>query len=272
MDDLTLMLSIISCVIVGIPILILILWKLITASKSRKKPQQKDTSDEIPTVEEKVYREPKPVEKERYFPLPVNADTYGEYQIYESLKDYEKQGCRFLFRLYIPVNREEVTEIDALMISPKGIFVFESKNFKGYVRGGENDRMWGQAKTDKEGNSKNIKFYNPIMQNEMHMKCLNRVLDFKYPLFSIVVFSEECVLTDDIDFSQGNTHVVSISELKEEVDTFYKYMMPERSDSEIDIEAVSRYLYRYTKVSDNVKAKHIQNIKDKYESESAVYK
>lgn len=273
MDDLILLLSIISCAIVGIPILILIIQHIVTASKSKKKKSHgKDVSNKQPTPVEKAKTDnkPKPLNKKRQFPLPVNSKNYGEFKIYECLKDYEEQGCRFLFHLYLPINKEEITEIDALMISTVGIFVFESKNFKGYVRGGENDRLWSQAKTDEMGNSENIRFYNPIMQNNTHIRCLNRVLDYKYPLYSIVVFSEECVLTDDIDFAEGNTQVVSISDLKETVESFCKYMRPEKSVS--DIETVYRYLYKYTQVSDSIKTEHIKNIQNKYRSENNIYK
>ena len=56
-----------------------------------------------------------------------NIGSYGEYLIYETLKHLESERAKFLFNLYIPTYNGKTTEIDAVMISQCGIFVFESK-------------------------------------------------------------------------------------------------------------------------------------------------
>lgn len=88
-------------------------------------------------------------------------------------------------------------------------------------------------------------------------------------VYSIVVFSEECILKDDIDLTNVNTQVIIISDLKETVEAFYKFMDSDMSDS--DIETVYNSLYKYTQVSDSVKIEHIRNIQDKYQSENNIY-
>lgn len=237
-----------------------------SAEVSRKKSTYQRTEDKSA---EASRAEPIHKDSGRYVQSVSEAAGYGEFQIYECLNDYEKQGCKFLFNVYLPKNNGETTEIDVLMISPKGIFVFESKNLSGYIAGGENDQYWNQIKNDEWGDSVSNKFYNPIMQNNIHVKSLQEMLDYKYSVYSIVVFSEDCKLKDDIDLASGNTRVVTISDLEETVEAFYKYMNTDLSDS--DIETVYNLLYPYTQVSDMVKIEHIRNIQDKYQSENKTH-
>lgn len=65
----------------------------------------------------------------------LDAGSYGEYLIYVRLKVFEKTGGRFLFNLYIPKLDGGTTEIDVVLIHPGGLFVFESKNFSGWIFG-----------------------------------------------------------------------------------------------------------------------------------------
>jgi hypothetical protein len=39
-------------------------------------------------------------------------------------------------------------------------------------------------------------FYNPVKQNEGHIKAIQRILGNNYPYYSIIVFSERCELKD----------------------------------------------------------------------------
>lgn len=67
------------------------------------------------------------ITKASYFGIKFDKGKYGEYLIYKYLMGLEQQGAKFLFNIYVPKNDEETTEIDVLMISRKGLFVFESK-------------------------------------------------------------------------------------------------------------------------------------------------
>jgi hypothetical protein len=65
------------------------------------------------------------------------------------------------------------------MISTKGIFVFESKNYSGWIFGSEKNRYWTQTLPK---NSKN-KFFNPIWQNKAHIKALSESLGISVLMF-----------------------------------------------------------------------------------------
>lgn len=72
--------------------------------------------------------------------LRSDSGKLGEYLIYKKLKVFEKEGAKFLFNAYIPKENNETTEIDVLMICRKGLFVFESKNYSGWIFGNEKQK------------------------------------------------------------------------------------------------------------------------------------
>ena len=77
------------------------------------------------------------------------------------------------------------TQIDHLVVSPYGIFVIETKGYKGWIFGGENTEYWTQSLY---GNK--YQFYNPIKQNEGHVRYLRYLLRTSayIPIIPIVVF------------------------------------------------------------------------------------
>lgn len=79
----------------------------------------------------------------------------------------------------------KTTQIDHLVISIYGIFVIETKNYKGWITGSDNSEYWTK---NVFGNK--YKFYNPIKQNKAHILVLNKQLGMKHNDFiPIVVFS-----------------------------------------------------------------------------------
>lgn len=85
------------------------------------------------------------ITKVPYFSIRRDLGRYGEYLIYKYLKNFENDGAKFLFNVYIPKENEETSEADVLMISKKGIFVFESKNYSGWIFGDEKQKNWYQT-------------------------------------------------------------------------------------------------------------------------------
>ena len=121
-----------------------------------------------------------------------NLGHYGEYRIYKSLQSYESKGYRFLFNLYIPKNKNETTELDVLMIGPQGFFVFESKNYSGWIFGDDRNEIWCQTLPHYSGGSFKTRFYNPVKQNFNHICALKNLCHSDIPCYSIVVFSDRC--------------------------------------------------------------------------------
>lgn len=85
----------------------------------------------------------------------------------------------------------KTTQIDHLVISHYGVFVIETKNYKGWILGGENSEYWIQVIYQWKH-----KFYNPIRQNAGHVQALkNSLLEFPHLKFiSIIVFSTRATI------------------------------------------------------------------------------
>ncbi len=76
------------------------------------------------------------------------------------------------------------TQIDHVYISRYGIFVLETKNYKGWIFGSPNDRNWTQKLF-----KNSYRFQNPLWQNKKHIRCLSQLLELAEDKFhSVIVF------------------------------------------------------------------------------------
>ena len=196
-----------------------------------------------------------------YLSVRYNAGRYGEYLIYKNLKHMESDGSKFLFNLYIPKGNGEAAEIDVLMICPKGIFVFESKNFSGWIFGNENHKNWHQTLPAGRGKSHKEAFYNPIMQNRSHIKHLKVLLGEQLPFHSIIIFSDRCTLKD-IQITSNDVGVINRHHISPVVSSICN-QIPFVLLSEQAISGIYQKLYSFTQVDEAIKAHHVTNIYNK---------
>ena len=102
-----------------------------------------------------------------------DAGNSGEQIIYITLRDKihipEKQILR---NVYVPTIDGKTSEIDILVISRKGLLIFECKNYAGNIYGDMKRKKWVQYL----GKQKNY-FYNPFLQNKNHVKHLKKYLE-----------------------------------------------------------------------------------------------
>lgn len=205
------------------------------------------------------------ITKKPFLAMRTDVGTFGEYCIYKLLKNYEKNGAKFLFNVYLPKGENETTEIDVVMICSHGIYVFESKNYSGWIFGNEKYKMWTQTLPQGKGRpSKKEKFLNPIMQNKLHIRCLNEYLKEEYPVYSVIAFSQRCELKK-IELVSDNAAVVKRNDIPKVLAKNSKYVgqLDEKTISEIYDK-----LYPLTQVSEEVKKQHIENIKKELENEN----
>lgn len=94
----------------------------------------------------------------------------GERTVYLTLvKNFGVPENQILRNVYIPTDRG-TTEIDMLIVSKKGILIFECKNYSGNIYGDGKKQKWIQY----IGRQKNY-FLSPVVQNRGHVK---RVKEF----------------------------------------------------------------------------------------------
>ena len=82
------------------------------------------------------------------------------------------------------------TQIDHVVVSEFGIFVVETKNYSGWISGSADSEYW-----IKNQYGWKYRFYNPIRQNESHVKALQSILGLHPCKFiPIVVFHDRATL------------------------------------------------------------------------------
>lgn len=165
----------------------------------------------------------------------------------------------FLRNLYINCNNGQKTEIDLIMLHTSGIYVIESKNFKGWIYGKEEDIKWCQVFNKKHKNF----FYNPMRQNQNHIKNLIEAMGTEpintKIIYSVIVFSDDCELVN-INWNERHTFVTQRKKLLE--------ILKDKLNQEIYQEKVLEELYYkllpYCNASEEEKEKHIEYIKNRY--------
>lgn len=105
--------------------------------------------------------------------------------------------------LYITRNDGKFSQIDLVVATKVGIIVFEVKDFSGWIYGKGNQTNWTQVLA--YGNKK-YRFYNPIMQNNTHIKQLRLKIKENVPFYSVVVFYGDSKL-QDISFIPNGSFV-----------------------------------------------------------------
>jgi hypothetical protein len=117
--------------------------------------------------------------------------NYGEFKLYRKvIRVFGKSSV--MTNIYLENENTEHTEIDVLAISNKSIYVFEMKNYSGYIYGSQKDKYWTQVLNKWTKN----KFYNPLRQNYAHAKAVENYLMIDYSVITpIVVFSNRSKLS-----------------------------------------------------------------------------
>lgn len=98
----------------------------------------------------------------------------GEKIVANSLKFWvEKKNKNYVFNdLTLPTLSGNTTQLDHLVLSTKGIFVIETKYLNGSIHGDVDNPHWKHINHLKQVNQ----IYNPLMQNNGHLKHLAQIL------------------------------------------------------------------------------------------------
>ena len=163
-----------------------------------------------------------------------------------------------MYNLYIFKEDGTTTEIDALLIHPSGIYIFESKNYKGWIFGSENQQYWTQVLSRGRGKSYKNSFFNPIIQNKVHLKWLSYYLNQYTPnLYSYIVFGNDCQLKE-IHLNSDRHKVIQtwqvIGAIDQQACQSPVYLSPEQIDD------LYRMLLPLTKRKQVIKERHINSI------------
>jgi len=121
----------------------------------------------------------------------------GEKKVSKLLKKAFRKVPHHQYDNIILESGNDMTQIDHVVISVKGIYVVETKNLEGWIFGNEHNKMWTQSLY---GN--NYKFINPLRQNYKHIKMLEEILGLNREKFeSIIVFTEYGEFKTDMPYN-----------------------------------------------------------------------
>lgn len=93
---------------------------------------------------------------------------------------------KYVINNLIIKNNESTSQIDHIVINPRGIFIIETKNYSGKIYGTSNQREWTQILA--HGNVKNT-IYNPLKQNATHVYNVRKIVGIQ-PIRSLIVFAQ----------------------------------------------------------------------------------
>ena len=178
---------------------------------------------------------------------PKIKGIIGEKSISSILYFLDKSKYKVINNIVLKKDTK-TSQIDHIVISDFGIFVIETKNYKGWIIGHENSEHWTQLLFKQKQ-----KFYNPIKQNLGHINalknCLSSYSNINY--IPIVVFSTKSEIKVN-----STTDVINSHQLIATIKKYYEINLTETQKEEI-----------FQKIKDaNVvgtydKNKHVKSIK-----------
>lgn len=186
-----------------------------------------------------------------YLATMNDAGKKGEYALGDQLAR-AFPSVWFAFNVYVPKGNGYYSEVDVVMITAKGIYVFETKNYSGWIFGRATDEKWTQ--TFRTGTKS--RFYNPIKQNAAHIKALAEYLHLDRSCFvSIVVFGNQCTLKSIS--STVDVPVVYCSDASKTVASIEAQRADMFSRPQMDV--IHNRMKAVSNVDESVKAAHISN-------------
>ena len=150
------------------------------------------------------------------------------------------------------------TQIDHVVVSPYGVFVIETKNYRGWIFGNEDSKKWKQTFKTTEAQY----LYNPVKQNWGHVFALAERLRLNVKVFRpIVVFSDGCEL-----HLETTTPVVYMSQFRDHILSYTQEIL-----SQNDADLIYDRLNRIRLAEEDLEKEHVQSIGERFiKRESAV--
>ena len=169
---------------------------------------------------------------------------------------------------------QAAAQVDNLLLTQKALYVFEVKNYRGRIFGSPTQLHWTMtlltSYTKKTKRGKRVKkthlskhrFYNPIMQNQTHIRKLTHVLEGTptVPIINVVVFGSKA----DVSEVSSIKEVVSYRHLMRLIDQ-YEASLEVCLSIEDQIDVVDR-LYEADIRDKKARRAHVKNLRLKYKN------
>ena len=170
----------------------------------------------------------------------IKRGEEGE-SIVSSIIEKDASFHRLINNLILLGDNHVSHQIDHILIRENGIFVIETKNYYGEIKGQEDDSYWTRSYFVK-GKRRNVLFHNPLKQNQSHIRAVKKVLGRNYPIYTFVVFIQNNA--DGLDLfnvCNSNTLLARINLItcdkslsKEEIEQIYNHLLDNEAYLSVD--------------------------------------
>jgi len=194
-----------------------------------------------------------------FFKTAFDKGNYGEFLTFVFLEKLPGIN-KLLTNIYIPKEDGSTTEIDLLMINKTGLYVFESKNYGGWIFGDDKSKNWTQS--FKGG--KKTKFFNPVWQNKAHISALRKIFSeiHSSSFYSYIVFSERCELKK-VSVTSPNVYFGKRNEVLSAMEKDISKRPEVLSNSQIL--NMHQILEKHSLADASIKEQHIKSVQSKLE-------
>lgn len=159
--------------------------------------------------------------------LPQIKGWSGEKAVSALLATLPQEEYRVINNVMLKTEKG-TSQIDHIVISVYGIFVIETKNYKGWIMGSEYADRW-----TKNMYGKKYSFRNPIKQNYGHVKVLENYLGLPFEAYiPIVAFSSGAELKINV-----KRHVIYMAQLPQVIQG-YKVVKLKRNELDIFVNRI----------------------------------
>lgn len=114
----------------------------------------------------------------------------GEERVARRLAKLSPEDYKTVNDIMLPTVDGATTQVDHVVVSRYGIFVIETKDYSGWIFGGENQRVWTQSfKGGRWSGPQKFHFQNPVRQNWRHIYTMADCLELpRRYFFNVVAF------------------------------------------------------------------------------------
>jgi hypothetical protein len=124
-----------------------------------------------------------------------SSQNRGELLVRKTIQNHFHSPNYHLLNHITLKHGDSTTQIDHILVSSYGVFVIETKNYKGWIFANAKQETWTQVLFRAK-----FKFQNPIHQNHRHVVAVRELLDFlpQEAVKSVVVFSGDAEFKTDM--------------------------------------------------------------------------
>lgn len=155
--------------------------------------------------------------------------------------------------VYLPLDDGSTTQIDHVVVSPFGVFVIETKTYKGWIFGNSRDAQWTQALPKRKS-----RFQNPLRQNYLHVQRLMGLTGLLADVVhSVVAFSGEATFK-----TKFPPEVMHFADVADYILSFKSRMIPPE-----DVEGIVATIVRLDgAIPAAVRKAHVANLRRRHAS------